>query len=136
MMNFLQYFLDDAGRFAYFCLMACPAVVVSLRRPRQIVQQHHQVYAGAMPLAVVTGVALGAVIWMHLHGVLARSGPDYTRLLPEYLALAVVLEFAPLAAGFIVAGRSGASLGAELRSTRLTQETDALGALGVSSFHY
>ena len=41
---------------------------------------------------------------MHLHGVLLRSGPGYTRLLPEYLALAVVLEFAPLGAGLIVAG--------------------------------
>jgi phospholipid/cholesterol/gamma-HCH transport system permease protein len=136
MTNFVQRFLDDAGRFAYFCLMAGPAVAVSFRRPRQIVQQLHQVYAGAMPLAAVTGVALGAVIWMHLHGVLARSGPGYTRLLPEYLALAVVLEFAPLAAGFIVAGRSGASLGAELSSMRLTEQTDALEALGVSPFRY
>jgi phospholipid/cholesterol/gamma-HCH transport system permease protein len=135
-MNSLQRFLDDAGRFAYFCLRACPAIVSGLRRPRQIVQQLHHVFAGALPLAAVTGVALGVVIWMHLHGVLVRSGPGYTRLLPQYLALAVVLEFAPLAAGFIVGGRSGAMLSAELSSMRLTEQTDALEALGVCPFHY
>ena len=107
-----------------------------LRRPRQLFQQLYQVYIGAFPLALVTGLALGVVIWMHLHGVLQRSGPGYTRLLPEYLALAVVLEFAPLAAGLIVAGRSGASLGAELSSMRLTEQTDALEALGLSPLHY
>ena len=47
------------------------------------------------------------------------------------LALAVVLEFAPIGAGFIVAGRSGASLGAELGSMRLTEQIHALEVLGL-----
>jgi phospholipid/cholesterol/gamma-HCH transport system permease protein len=48
------------------------------------------------------------------------------------LALAVVLELAPMGAGLIVAGRSGASLGAELGSMRLTEQIDALEVLGSS----
>jgi phospholipid/cholesterol/gamma-HCH transport system permease protein len=56
--------------------------------------------------------------------------------LPQALALAVVLEFAPLGAGFIVAGRSGASLGAELSSMRLTEQVDALQLLGLSPLRY
>ena len=51
--------------------------------------------------------------------------------LPQALALAVVLEFAPITAGLIVAGRSGASLGAELGSMRLTEQIDALEVLGL-----
>jgi phospholipid/cholesterol/gamma-HCH transport system permease protein len=62
--------------------------------------------------------------------VLKRFNAD--RLLPRYLALAVVLELAPMGAGLIVAGRSGASLGAELGSMRLTEQIDALEVLGVS----
>ena len=53
-------------------------------------------------------------------------------MVPEYLALAVVLEFAPLGAGLIVAGRSGASLGAEIGSMRLTEQIDALEVMGLS----
>ena len=56
-------------------------------------------------------------------------------VLPQAVALAVVLEFAPTGAGLIVAGRSGASLGAELGSMRLTEQIDALEALGLSPLH-
>src|SRR5204862_1865447 len=51
---------------------------------------------------------------------------------PQGLALAVVLEFGPISAGLIVAGRSGASLGAELGSMKLTEQVDALEVLGLS----
>jgi phospholipid/cholesterol/gamma-HCH transport system permease protein len=70
------------------------------------------------------------VIWLHLHRLLERfSAAQY---LPQAVALAVVLEFAPTGAGLIVAGRSGASLGAELGSMRLTEQIDALEVLGLS----
>ncbi|HEX5270002.1 MAG TPA: ABC transporter permease, partial [Gemmataceae bacterium] len=60
------------------------------------------------------------------------AGPGAAAYLPQAQALAVVLEFAPLGAGLIVAGRSGASLGAELGSMRLTEQIDALEVLGLS----
>src|ERR1700692_1776944 len=77
-----------------------------------------------------TAFALRAVIWLHLHSLLKRF--DATQYLPQALGLAVVLEFAPTGAGLIVAGRSGASLGAELGSMRLTEQVDALEVLGLS----
>jgi phospholipid/cholesterol/gamma-HCH transport system permease protein len=52
--------------------------------------------------------------------------------LPQGLAMAVVLELAPTGAALVVAGRSGASLSAELGSMRLTEQLDALAVLGVS----
>src|SRR5262249_25142737 len=55
--------------------------------------------------------------------------------LPQALALAIVLEFAPTGAGLIVAGRTGASLGAELGSMRLTEQIDALEVLGRSPLY-
>src|SRR5262249_42149800 len=67
-------------------------------------------------------------------GVLFRFvGPESVQYLPTAVALAVTLEFAPIGAGLIVAGRSGASLGAELGSMRLTEQIDALEGLGLSA---
>jgi phospholipid/cholesterol/gamma-HCH transport system permease protein len=60
------------------------------------------------------------------------GGPGAVQYLPQALALAVVLEFAPIGAGLLVAGRTGASLGAELGSMRETEQIDALEALGLS----
>src|SRR5262249_51362322 len=100
--------LDRLGRFSHFAFRAVPAALRSLGRPGDLSRQLSHVLIGALPLGVVAGLALGIVIWLHLHSVLARFGA--TRLLPQALALAVVLEFAPTGAGLIVAGRSGASL--------------------------
>jgi phospholipid/cholesterol/gamma-HCH transport system permease protein len=87
---------------------------------------------GALPLAIVTGVALGVVIWLHTRGVLERTSAGAVDLLPTFLAAAVLLELAPVGAGLIVAARTGASLGAELSSMRVSEQLDALEILGIS----
>jgi phospholipid/cholesterol/gamma-HCH transport system permease protein len=122
--------VGDYSRFALRSLLAVPRAFV---RPWECLNQLHAILLGALPLGLTAGAALGAVVWMHLRGALASvGGPGAVQYLPQALALAVVLEFAPLGAGLIVAGRSGASLGAELGSMRLTEQIDALEVLGLS----
>jgi phospholipid/cholesterol/gamma-HCH transport system permease protein len=121
--------LEQTGHYFHFAARALPAALLALDRPREVLRQLYTILLGALPLAAITGLALGVVVWLHLHGAIS---PEYVRRVPEYLALAVVLEFAPLGAGLIVAGRSGASLGAELGSMRLTEQIDALEVLGQS----
>jgi phospholipid/cholesterol/gamma-HCH transport system permease protein len=129
----LVSFLESLGQATYFALRAFLALPFVLRRPREVLTQLHQVLLGALPLALTAGIAIGVVIWMHLRGSLQTvGGPGAVQYLPQALALAVVLEFAPLAAGLLVAGRSGASLGAELGSMRLTEQIDAMEVLGLS----
>jgi phospholipid/cholesterol/gamma-HCH transport system permease protein len=123
-------YLEALGHFVHFAIRALLAVPLALARPREIGRQLYAVLLGALPLGAVAGLALGVVVWLHLHSVLQRFGA--TQYLPQALALAVVLEFAPTGAGLIVAGRSGASLGAELGSMRLTEQIDALESMGVS----
>ena len=125
--------LEQCGHFAFFALRALPAALLAWRLPGECLRQLYGILLGALPLGMVAGLALGVVVWIHLHGVVERQFADKV---PEYLALAVVLEFAPLGAGLIVAGRSGASLGAELGSMRLTEQIDALECLGRSPWQY
>lgn len=127
-MSLLPLF-EQAGHYVNFALRALPAALLSLRQPREVLVQLHVILIGALPLAFVTGMALGIVVWIHLSGAVP---PEYVHKVPEYLALAVVVEFAPLGAGLIVAGRTGASLGAELGSMQQTEQIDALTMLGQS----
>jgi phospholipid/cholesterol/gamma-HCH transport system permease protein len=122
--------LEQIGRFAYLALRCVYAVPLAAVRPGEVGRQLHSILAGALPLSIVAGLALGVVIWMHSHRLLHRFGAQ--AYLPEGLAVAVVLELAPTGAGLIVAGRSGASLAAELGSMRLTEQLDALEVLGIS----
>jgi phospholipid/cholesterol/gamma-HCH transport system permease protein len=126
-------FLEQLGHFTRFAFRALLAAPVSILHPRELARQLHGILIGALPLALAAGGALGAVVWMHLRGALVSvAGQGAAVYLPQAQALAVVLEFAPLSAGLIVAGRSGASLGAELGSMRLTEQIDALEVLGLS----
>jgi phospholipid/cholesterol/gamma-HCH transport system permease protein len=124
---------EQFGHFVHFALRAVPAALLAWRSPGECLRQLNSILLGALPLGLVAGMALGVVVWIHLHGVVE---PQFAHKVPEYLALAVVLEFAPLGAGLIVAGRSGASLGAELGSMRLTEQIDALECLGRSPWQY
>jgi phospholipid/cholesterol/gamma-HCH transport system permease protein len=123
-------FLENLGDYVYFAAHSLVALPGAVLRPRELASRLFDILIGALPLACVAGLALGLVLWLHLHHVLERFGA--AAMLPQALALAVVLEFAPTGSGLIVAGRSGASLGAELGSMRLTEQIDALEVLGQS----
>lgn len=125
--------LEQVGRAVHFFWRTTVTLPAVLTRPGEFLRQLYIVLLGSMPLALTAGVAIGVVVWMHLRGALMSvGGPGAVQYLPQALSLAVVLEFAPLAAGLIVAGRSGASIGAELGSMTLTEQVDALEVLGRS----
>ncbi len=124
--------LERFGRLVAFALRAVPTSATALPRFGQWLRPFYSVVVGGLPLAIVTGLALGVVIWMHTRDVLARTGTGAVEYLPTFLAAAVLLELAPVGAGLIVAARTGASLGAELASMRVTEQIDALELLGVS----
>jgi phospholipid/cholesterol/gamma-HCH transport system permease protein len=121
--------LEHLGYFTYFAVRALPVSLTAWLRPAELFRQLYLLLVGALPLGIVAGMALGFVVWIHLHGAVE---PAFREKVPEYVALAVVLEFAPLGAGLILAGRSGASLGAELGSMRLSEQIDAIEVLGLS----
>ena len=125
--------LEAIGRFGAFAVAALAATVRAPARPAVVARHLHEILIGALPLGFVAGVALGVVVWLHLNGVVSTS---FANKVPEYLALVVALEFAPLGAGLVVAGRTGASFAAELSTMRLTEQVDALEAMGLSANHY
>jgi phospholipid/cholesterol/gamma-HCH transport system permease protein len=124
-------FLSRVGDWVAFSARALAAGVAALLRPGWWLKPLFDVLIGGLPLAVVLGFALGAVIWMHTRGLLERTA-GAAELLPTVLAAAVLLELAPIGAGLIVASRTGASLGAELAAMRIGEQVDALELLGVS----
>lgn len=121
--------LAGAGDFAHFAGRSFAAALAAFARPGVLVRQVYSVLIGALPLGLVAGVALGAVVWMHTHSVLVRTGT--AEYLPTILAAAVLLELAPIGAGLIVAARTGSSLGAELGAMRIGEQVDAMEMLGV-----
>ena len=128
--NFLEP-LARIGHGSLFLVQALIAAVQSIRHPSRWLRPFYGVLVGALPLAAILGLAVGLVIWMHTRGVLERTA-GAVDLLPTFLAVAVLLELAPVGAGLILASRTGASLGAELASMQAGEQLDALQLLGIS----
>ncbi|MFO0936312.1 MAG: ABC transporter permease [Gemmataceae bacterium] len=124
--------LASVGEWTLFAGRGLLSSVRSLFKPGWWAKPFFDVLIGGLPLAVVAGLSVGLVVWIHTRGVLARTSPGAVEYLPTFLAAAVLLELAPIAAGLIIAARTGASLGAELSSMKLSEQVDALELIGVS----
>jgi phospholipid/cholesterol/gamma-HCH transport system permease protein len=125
----VEDWLVRGGHVAAFAGRTLAELPGALARPGLWAPQLYRALVGALPLALVCGAALGLVAWLQLRQLLVQF--QALHMLPSALALTVVWEFGPVAAGLIAAGRLGAGLGAELASMRNTEQLDAALALGV-----
>ena len=124
--------LIQIGHGMMFTLEAIFQLPTAFKAPQELLRQTHKTLMGALPLAIIAGLAIGIVVWIHLRDALVSvAGPSAMAYLPQALALAVVVEFAPLCSALILAGRSGASLAAEIGSMKQTEQIDALTLLGI-----
>ena len=101
---------------------------------REIVRQIYALGSQSLPLVVLSGLAIGAVMSMHTRSSLERFGAE--ALIPTALAIAIIKETGPLVAALLVSGRVGAGIGAELGGMRVTEQIDALETLAVDSHQY
>jgi phospholipid/cholesterol/gamma-HCH transport system permease protein len=121
----------DGARFAV-------RVVMEAVRPpfegRETLRHLFELGVRSAPLIAAAGFAIGVVLSMHTRASLARFGAE--ALIPAGLAIALVRETGPLTAGLLLSGRIGAGIGAELGAMKVTEQIDALEAMGVDSFRY
>ena len=85
-------------------------------------------------IILALGTALGGVLTFHIGISIERYGAKL--YVPKILILAVLGEFAPTLGSIILAGRIGAGITAEIGTMKVTEQIDALRAMGVSYIKY
>jgi phospholipid/cholesterol/gamma-HCH transport system permease protein len=88
--------------------------------------------SGAQALAItgLVGLLIGVVLTYLFALQLRVYGAD--AFIVRILGIGVLRELGPLLAAILVAGRSGASIAAQIGVMRVTQELDALAVIGIS----
>lgn len=81
-------------------------------------------------LVCVTGLATGSVMALQFGFGLAKFGG--TLYVPKITSLAILREMGPVFTSLLVAGRIGSGIAAEVSSMKVTQQIDAIRALGTS----
>jgi phospholipid/cholesterol/gamma-HCH transport system permease protein len=84
----------------------------------------------ALPITALVGFLIGVVLSYLSAQQLRAFGANI--FIVDLLGISVLRERGPLLAAILVAGRSGSSITAQIGVMRLTQELDALAAMGIS----
>ena len=113
--------------------------VVSLkdipRSLRLVFEQFYAIGVQSLPLIIVIAIFVGAVsAWQAAYQFKFIGAP--LRYLGQAVGKAVVIELAPVLSALVFAGRVGAGIAAELGTMRVTEQIDALEAMGINPMRY
>ncbi len=100
-------------------------------RPRyfaDMVQQADLIGVGSLPIVVLTGFFTGAALAQNSGSTLQRFGS--VTLIGQLVSLGMVRELGPVITGLMVAGRNASGMASEIGSMVVTEQIDAMRALG------
>ena len=93
-----------------------------------MIQQADLIGVGSLPIVVLIGFFTGAVLAVQTANTLQRFGS--ITLIGQLVSLSMVRELGPVLTGILVAGRNASGMASELGSMVVTEQIDAMRALG------
>jgi phospholipid/cholesterol/gamma-HCH transport system permease protein len=124
--------LEWLGEMGIFCARLVPAAVLPPYEGRELVRQMDEIGTKSLPLVLLAGAAVGAVLSLHSRDTLVLFGAELQ--LPSLIVLSVLKESGPIITALVVCGRVGAGIGAELGAMRVTEQIDAIEASAVDPY--
>jgi phospholipid/cholesterol/gamma-HCH transport system permease protein len=111
----------------------------TLRRPASlswssIPRQMERAGADGLPIVLLIGFLIGLITAFQAAVQLGKLGAD--SFVANLVALSLTRELAPLMTAIVIAGRSGASIAAELGTMKVSEEIDALRVLGIDPYRF
>jgi phospholipid/cholesterol/gamma-HCH transport system permease protein len=114
-----------------FTLLLVNSVRHAFSPPRYMVDtliQMDIIGFGSLPIVVLTGFFIGGVLALQSYRTMASFGE--VGLLGHVVALSLVRELGPVFAAVVVAGRNGSGIASEIGSMLVSEQIDAMRALG------
>jgi len=93
-----------------------------------LLEQMDIIGVGSLPIVVLTGFFIGAVMVLQTAAQFVRFGQ--TALTADAVSLALVRELGPTITGLLVTGRNTSGIASELGSMVVTEQVDAMRAMG------
>lgn len=114
-----------------YSLLAGRALWNIATRPRyfaDMMVQADSIGFGSLPIVILTGFFTGGVLALQSASSLAQFGA--TALTGELVSLTMIKELGPVLTSLMVSGRNASGMASELGSMRVTEQLDAMRALG------
>ena len=133
-------FLREVGIMFWFLVDTCDEVIDRIRAGRRPFRAssffRHAERAGvdSIPLVGLVSFFLGLTMALLTGYQLQRFGTE--RLVPGLVAIAFTRELGPLITGIMLAARIGAAFTAELGTMKVSEEVEAIEAMGVGPLRF
>ena len=128
MLRPLLVILNEVQQFTF---LAVRSVVSIFQRPyyvRDTVDQMDTIGFGSLVIVCLTGIFTGMVLALQASVQLAQFGA--TAYVGRLVSASAVRELGPVLTGLMVAGRVGSGIAAELGSMKVSEQIEALEAMG------
>jgi len=114
--------------YAELCGRTLVNMVVGPHYLQDTLEQMDFIGAGSMPIILLAGFFIGAVMVLQTGSQFIRFGQ--TSLTGDVVAIALVRELGPAFTGLLVTGRCATGIASELGSMLVTEQVDAMRAMG------
>lgn len=122
------------GDFSLFVLRTMMWLFTRLPRSETLWPAFYRVGVSSLPVVALTGTFIGMVLAVQSYFQFRQLGIE-TRL-GGVINMTLVRELGPVLAATMLAGRVGSSMAAELGTMRVTEQIDALSAMGANPIQY
>lgn len=127
-MNYLKRKVLAIQNASYLFANALSALFTAPRYTVDMLIQMDVIGVGSLPIVLLTGFFTGAVLALQTYRTLTRFGE--VGVLGQAVALSVVLELGPVLTALVVTGRNASGMASEIGSMVVSEQVDALRALG------
>ncbi len=114
-----------------YAILSGQAIAGVLRKPRYVGDMFTQadiIGVGSLPIVVLTGFFTGGVLALQSASSLAQFGA--TAITGQLVSLSMIKELGPVLTSLMVSGRNASGMASELGSMVVTEQIDAMRALG------
>lgn len=114
-----------------YSLLAGHSVANIFRQPRylgDLLIQADLIGVGSLPIVTLTGLSIGAVLALQTSSTLQQFGS--VSLTGQLVSFSMIKEIGPVLTSLMVAGRAATGMASELGSMKVTEQIDAMRALG------
>lgn len=127
-MSYLQRQILAVQDFTYLTIRAFRNAFSAPRYFGDTLQQMDVMGFGSLPIVLLTGFFTGFVLALQTYRTLSTFGA--VSLLGEAVGVAMVRELGPVLSALVVAGRNSSGIASQLGSMLVSEQVDALRALG------
>ena len=126
--------IEAIGGFMEFARRTCIWMFTRFPRRETLFPNFYQVGVLSLPVVALTGTFIGMVLAVQSYFQFRQLGLE-TRL-GAVINMTLVRELGPVLAATMLAGRVGSAMAAELGTMKVTNQIDALSAMGANPIHY